>query len=173
MTEFKLRGKSYAIENTATFGAIVDECLKGSFTQISQMSKGAFVMSRACPSIPKDIVSWNSDYEFTWTISEKEFIVFSSVFSVALLEKQFNETNSSAEKGIITQRLNSIKTKIANLDKEMNRAIAAGLLAEVEALDLNTLEVSAETVSEVEQPQEDPEEAELLAKLQKIQAGKK
>jgi hypothetical protein len=170
MTIFKLRGKSYPIEVTGTLGNKIDACLKNQFKSPEDDAIAAYVVSRACPSIPPTMASYKNNEEFNWTLSDKDFVIFSGYFSLALLEKQLEETTVSTEKAIISERIKSIKSRIDTAESSMNRAIAAGLLEEVEKLNLAEIDqpIEVEAVQSL-----DDEEATLRLKLEKLQASKK
>ena len=130
MAVFKLRGQSYPIANVGTLGNKIQACAKNAFASPADDAIAAYCVSRACPSIPPEIASWNSQSDFVFTLDEYEFAIFTGVFSLAALEKQLENTNDSTQRGIINQSIKSLKDKLGNVETEMNQAIANELSKE-------------------------------------------
>lgn len=130
MAVFKLRGQSYPITNVGTLGNKIQTCAKNAFASPADDAIAAYCVSRACPSIPPEIASWNSQSDFVFTLDEYEFAIFTGVFSLAALEKQLENTNDSTQRGIINQSIKSLKDKLGNVETEMNQAIANELSKE-------------------------------------------
>lgn len=130
MAVFKLRGQSYPITNVGTLGNKIQTCAKNAFASPADDAIAAYCVSRACPSIPSEIASWNSQSDFVFSMDEYEFAIFTGVFSLAALEKQLENTNDSTQRGIINQSIKSLKDKLGNVETEMNQAIANELSKE-------------------------------------------
>jgi hypothetical protein len=130
MAVFKLRGQSYPIANIGTLGNKIQTCTKNAFASPADDAIAAYCVSRACPSIPPEIASWNSQSDFIFTLDEYEFAIFTGVFSLAALEKRLEETKDSSQRAIINQSINSLKQKLGNVEYEMSQAIANELSKE-------------------------------------------
>lgn len=144
MAVFKLRGQSYPITNIGTLGNKIQTCTKNQFASPADDAIAAYCVSRACPSIPPEIASWNSQSDFVFTLDEYEFAVFTGAFSLASLEKRLETTTDSTQRAIISQSIKSIKGKIDNVESEMNQAIADELLKEFQKNNTTTGTVTAE-----------------------------
>jgi hypothetical protein len=136
MAVFKLRGQSYPITNVGTLGNKIQACAKNAFASPADDAIAAYCVSRACPSIPPEIASWNSQSDFVFTLDEYEFAIFTGVFSLASLEKQLENTNDSTQRGIINQSIKSLKDKLGNVESEMNQAIANELSKSLTVVDV-------------------------------------
>ena len=175
MAVFKLRGQSYPIANVGTLGNKIQACAKNAFASPADDAIAAYCVSRACPSIPPEIASWNSQSDFVFTLDEYEFAIFTGVFSLAALEKQLENTNDSTQRGIINQSIKSLKDKLGNVETEMNQAIANELSKEFQKNNSTlTVEVKPQAIAK-QLPnyfESVSEEEELTARLQAIQAAK-
>lgn len=140
MAVFKLRGQSYPIANVGTLGNKIQACAKNAFASPADDAIAAYCVSRACPSVPPEIASWNSQSDFVFSMDEYEFAIFTGVFSLAALEKQLENTNDSTQRGIINQSIKSLKDKLGNVEAEMNQAIANELSKEFQKNNLLTTE---------------------------------
>ena len=132
MAVFKLRGQSYPITNIGTLGNKIQTCTKNAFASPADDAIAAYCVSRACPSIPPEIASWNSQSDFIFTLDEYEFAIFTGAFSLAALEKRLEETKDSSQRAVITQSINSLKQKLGNVEYEMSQAIADELAKELQ-----------------------------------------
>lgn len=175
MAVFKLRGQSYPITNIGTLGNKIQTCTKNQFASPADDAIAAYCVSRACPSIPLEIASWNSQSDFVFTLDEYEFAIFTGAFSLASLEKRLETTTDSTQRAIISQSIKSIKGKIDNVESEMNQAIADELLKEFQK---NNIEDKRQVQALVVIPEKEPElrlmsEEEILeARLQELKSAK-
>lgn len=169
MADFKLRGKTYQVKNTSTLYLKVKACIDNGFADPEDDSRAAYAVSRACPDIPTDIVSYKSSSDFVWTLSEKEFVLFAATITLAMLESQLEETQDSTQRGILLETIKRQKASIADTEKKMDLAIAQGLLQELEKIKPISDPVEVTPVEVV--PSTD-EEAELMQRLKQIQESK-
>lgn len=188
MVDFKLRGKVYPIKVIGTLGNKIEACVKNKFASPADDARAAYVLTRACPDIPPEIAYYTSESDFNFTLTEIEFTLFSGFFTWAMLEKQLGETQNSTERGIIEQSIKSIKSRLAEAEKQMSLAIAQNLLKEMENLkpiSSEPIDIDAEVVQtaiEVNRQHFESgvldkqdyanEEIELQKRLQQIQAAK-
>lgn len=148
MAVFKLRGQSYQIANIGTLGNKIQTCTKNAFASPADDAIAAYCVSRACPSIPPEIASWNSQSDFIFTLDEYEFAIFTGAFSLAALEKRLEETKDSSQRAVITQSINSLKQKLGNVEYEMSQAIADELAKELQKV--NSVQSRVVTEDEIE-----------------------
>jgi hypothetical protein len=144
--DFNLKGKKYPITSpTDIFLIKIEKVLQNRFMSVEDDKMTAYVISKCCPSIPADLVSYQSSNEFTLNISSGEVLSFSFALTIGVLEK--TEASNAEDKQIINTKIEQLKTLL----KKTSNVIKADQL-KVLSESIQQVEMLTETISSEDSP---------------------
>lgn len=163
---FELRGVKYPIVNDSDILLVkLEAALQNRFASPKDDESAAYVMKKACPSIPSNLVDYKNG-EFELNLNAVEIAVFSLHLSIAVLQR--TKTNNPSDKRLIEEKIKSIQQKIAEVGDTSLTPEQIKLLSE----DLPTQAI-AEPVRALAEPDpswQSDEISELEAKLARLKS---
>lgn len=113
---YKLRGQSYAIANSSdTLLSKVGISMQNGMANPEDDGRVAYAVATACPSIPPDIVSYQSSTNFKMTLDSMEIAAFMLSMNIIILQR--SKAQSEADKLSIQRKTQELTKALADIDK--------------------------------------------------------
>lgn len=147
--DFKLRSQTYPIANSSdTILTKVARSMQNGMGDPEDDARVAYAVATACPSIPADIISYESPNKFIMSLDSMEIAVFMLSLNIAILQK--SKVQTQGDKLAIQKKVKELFENLAKIDRGLTSEQVKLILGQITITETNEVEDESILVESLE-----------------------